>query len=90
MSRETMIIKKLDRKTAMRIMRAGGLATQLPVSMALCVILGAIIGLYIDKFFDTKPWFSLLFTVFGIAAAIKSAIRIIRELQKLTDEEDKE
>jgi ATP synthase protein I len=49
-----------------------GFASTVGIAMALSIALGAFIGYYLDKWFDTKPWLSLVFLGFGIAAAFKN------------------
>ena len=44
---------------------AATLGIMFPVSIAV----GYGIGYWIDRFFGTKPWFTIIFTVLGIAAA---------------------
>lgn len=49
-----------------------GFISTVGITMALSIAMGAFIGHYLDRFFDTKPWLSLLFLGFGIAAAFKN------------------
>ena len=42
------------------------------MAVALSIALGALIGHYIDKRFETQPWFFLIFLGFGIAAAFRN------------------
>ena len=49
-----------------------GLISTVGIAMALSIAIGAFIGYYLDKWFDTKPWLSLIFLGFGIAAAFKN------------------
>ena len=81
-----MKIKKLDRATVLKITRAGALATQIPFSMAVCVVVGCLMGLYFDRHLGTHPWGLLFFLCCGIAAGAKSVYRIVQELDKLTDD----
>lgn len=83
-----MKIKKLDKHTMLRLVRAGALATQLPISMALCVIIGVLMGTYFDRYCGTAHWGVAFFSACGVAAGVKSVMRIIRDLEKLTDEKD--
>ena len=49
-----------------------GFISTIGIAMALSIAIGAFIGYYLDKWFDTKPWLSLIFLGFGIAAAFKN------------------
>jgi ATP synthase protein I len=54
----------------------------LGIEMGLCVVIGIIIGQYLDKVFDTKPYLTIIFLLFGIAAAFKSIIVLIKKAEK--------
>ncbi|MFO7737534.1 MAG: AtpZ/AtpI family protein [Desulfatiglandaceae bacterium] len=49
-----------------------GFISTVGITMALSIAMGAFIGHYLDRCFNTKPWLSLLFLGFGIAAAFKN------------------
>ena len=49
-----------------------GFFSTIGIAMALSIALGALVGYYIDQKFGTKPWFSLIFLGFGIAAAFRN------------------
>ncbi|NLB98637.1 AtpZ/AtpI family protein [Jeotgalibaca porci] len=40
--------------------------------MAASVLIGVFLGKFLDNFFHTSPWLLLLFSFFGVGAAIKS------------------
>ena len=46
------------------------------------VFIGFGLGYGLDFLFSTKPFFILLFTLFGFAAGVKTMMRSARELQK--------
>ena len=64
------------------------------LEMGICVFLGVLFGAYLDKFFHTKPWLTILFTLFGLVAGFKSLFKLARELmqqeEKKEDDETKE
>lgn len=49
-----------------------GFVSTVGIAMALSISLGAFIGYYLDKWFGTRPWLSLVFLGFGIAAAFRN------------------
>lgn len=51
-----------------------GLATlaSMGITMAASTFIGLIIGIYLDKYFSTKPWLTIIFLFFGIAAGFKN------------------
>lgn len=52
--------------------------SSLGLEMGAAVIIGLLIGVYIDRHFDTDPWFTLIFLGFGFAAAWRSVVRILK------------
>ena len=45
--------------------------SQIGFSMAFCVLLGVIVGNFMDRRFDTSPWLLLVFSLIGVAASFK-------------------
>jgi len=64
-------------------------ASSVGTSLAFSVIIGAAIGWWLDKTFDTKPWLFLLFMVCGIIAGFKNMIYFIRKTDLYDDEDSK-
>lgn len=52
------------------------------LSMALSIFIGLAIGLYIDKRYDTSPWFMLIFLGLGIAAGYRNIGLAIKKSRK--------
>lgn len=42
------------------------------INMVAATFIGLIIGIYLDKFFSTKPWLTIIFLFFGIAAGFRN------------------
>lgn len=42
------------------------------ITMVVSTFIGLIIGIYLDKFFSTKPWFTIIFLFLGIAAGFRN------------------
>ncbi len=61
----------MDKETKKMIRTLGQLST-VGLAMALSIALGAGIGYYLDKRFETKPWLFFVFLGFGIAAAFRN------------------
>lgn len=51
----------------------------LGLEMGSAVIIGLLIGVWLDGRFGTGPWLTLLFLGFGFAAAAKAVIRALRK-----------
>ena len=55
-----------------KLIRTLGYFSTVGLSMALSVGIGAVLGHYLDKKFDTHPWLFFIFLGFGIAAAFRN------------------
>ena len=49
------------------------------MAMALSIALGALIGHYLDKRFETEPWLFLIFLCLGIVAAFKNLVMMVKK-----------
>jgi ATP synthase protein I len=52
------------------------------LELGLSVIVGLLIGQYLDEKFGTEPWLLLLFLIFGMAAGFRSIFRLLKDLDK--------
>ena len=59
-----------------------GLGMRVALEMLAAIGVSGLIGWYIDKFLDSKPWFFLVFLLLGIAAGLKSVFKVIRIIEK--------
>jgi F0F1-type ATP synthase assembly protein I len=75
------------KNTEPRDERSPGLAAMasryfaLGLEMAFSVLIGFAVGYLLDRELHTLPWFTLAFTVLGIAAAYVSVYRAVRDLK---------
>ena len=53
--------------------------SSLGLEMGASVVIGLLVGLWLDSRLGTNPWLTLLFLGFGFAAAAKSVVRAIRK-----------
>ena len=63
------------------VMWHGTSAGSIGIEMGLAVAIGVLIGYWLDQKFDTEPAFTLLCMGFGLAAAFKGLLRLVRETQ---------
>lgn len=49
------------------------------LEMGIAVAIGLFFGWWLDKRFDTSPWLTILFLLFGIAAGFKNILQLLRE-----------
>jgi ATP synthase protein I len=51
--------------------------------MGLSIGIGAFLGLYLDKKFDTSPWLFYVFLGFGIVAAFRNLYIMYKRAQRM-------
>lgn len=68
-----------DRKELFRLISKFG---TIGLEMGLSVVIGLLMGVYLDRFLKTDPWMTIIFLLFGIAAAFKAIIRAAKESQQ--------
>ena len=59
-----------------------GSAFKLGTELVAAVAVGTIIGFILDNWFDTKPWFIIIFFFIGVIAGILNVIRVANNMQK--------
>ena len=67
------------KKTSKRLLSVGS-AASIGVEIFAAVVIGALIGQWLDKKLGTSPWLFFLFVCFGIAAGARALVRLNREL----------
>ena len=51
------------------------------LELGLSVVVGFLIGSWLDDWLDTKPWLLLVFGVSGIIAGYRSIFRLVKKVQ---------
>jgi len=51
------------------------------ISMGLSLVIGLLIGYYLDKWLQTQPVFFFIFLLFGIVAGFKNIYIILKKTQ---------
>ena len=59
-----------------------GSAFKLGTELVAAVVVGTIIGFILDTWFDTKPWFIILFFFLGSIAGILNVIKVAKRMQQ--------
>jgi ATP synthase protein I len=68
--------KKDDRKELRQYFSLSALGIEIGVALAIALL----IGWYLDRLFGTsRPWFTIAFMFFGIAAGFRNIIRLARK-----------
>jgi ATP synthase protein I len=57
-------------------------AASFGIMLLLSVVVGLLIGLFLDNLLHSSPWFVLIFTFIGMISGIYSVFREIRRFQK--------
>lgn len=75
-----------DKKELLRIL---GNISSMGISVAVAIAIGVAMGLQLDKWFKTAPWFFFIFLFFGIVAGFRNVYRISsKEIKR--DEADRD
>jgi len=57
--------------------------SSLSFSIALSIVIGLGIGYWLDKKFETSPWFTLIFLGFGVLAGFRNIYLAIKKSQQM-------
>ncbi len=61
-------------------------ASTVGMSMVAAIAIGTFMGYYIDKYFNTKPIFTIIFMICGVIAAFKNLFYFVKRAEVLEDE----
>ena len=56
--------------------------SSLGLEMGLCVAIGIAIGYFLDRYFMTSPYLTIIFMIFGVIAAMKTIYQLMKKLEK--------
>ena len=65
-----------------KFIREVGKYSAIGLEMAISVVIGLAIGWWLDGLFNTKPWLSLIFMLFGFAAGFRSLFKLLKDLRE--------
>ena len=57
------------------------------LELGLSVIVGFLIGSWLDEWLATEPWFLLVFGIAGIVAGYRSIFRLVKRIQSDSESE---
>lgn len=63
-------------------------ASAIGMSFVTAIVIGTFMGYFLDKYFDTKPYLTLIFMILGVAAGFKNMIYFLKK-SGIFDKEDK-
>ena len=61
-------------------------ASTMGLSMVLAIFIGYGAGYYLDRYFQTSPWLTMIFLILGIIAGFKNLYVLARRIQKMERE----
>jgi ATP synthase protein I len=70
----------MDNETR-KTFRTLGYLSIVGMAMAISITIGALIGYFLDKKFQTEPWLFLIFLTLGIIAAFKNLYFMVKKIQ---------
>ena len=59
-----------------------GLATRITTELVAAVLVGALLGWWLDGVFGTSPWLLLVFLLLGFAAALRNIVRVASQAEQ--------
>lgn len=66
-------------KTGSGVLRGLGTLASLGITLVAATFIGLVIGIYLDKYFHTAPWLTIIFLLFGIAAGFKNMYSLAKK-----------
>lgn len=57
------------------------------LEMGFSVAIGVAIGYFLDRFFKTGPWLTLIFLIFGVIAGFRSLFSLMKSVDKDKDKQ---
>lgn len=73
------------RRTAASFRRIAD-ASSIGLAFPIAVVIGYFWGRWLDRVFDTAPWLTVVFSVFGVAGGFLNAFRIAVRIGREEDE----
>ncbi len=61
------------------ILKGLGALTAIGITLVASTVVGLLIGLYLDRVFSTKPWFTIIFLILGIIAGFRNIYQIAKK-----------
>ena len=72
-----------------RLIKSLGMISTMGISVVVAIAIGVYVGLKLDQWLGTKPWFFFIFLFFGIAAGFRNIYIIAgREIKRDDDGKD--
>lgn len=70
---------KEDTKKSLKLV---GLASTLGLTIVIATFIGLVVGIWLDRVFNTSPWLTVIFLVLGIIAGFRNFYRFMSKRAK--------
>lgn len=60
------------------VFRGISMLASMGITLVAATFIGLIIGIYLDRYFSTHPWLTLIFLLLGIAAGFKNIYTLVK------------
>lgn len=75
----------MDNETK-KLFRTLGILSTAGMAMAFSIGIGVLVGYYLDKKFNSEPWFFIIFLIFGIIAAFRNLYYMYKKAKEIGGE----
>lgn len=65
-----------------KLFRLIGRYSTIGLEMVISVVIGILFGWWLDRLFNTKPWLTIVFMLFGIVAGFRSLFKLLKDIKK--------
>jgi len=74
-----------EKKPKREFFRLLGIVSTVGINLVVCTFIGFAIGYYLDGFFETFPWFTIIFLILGIATGFRYLFKVAQKAGKNGD-----
>ena len=75
-------MKENDRE----LIRTLAVLSTVGLTLVFATVIGLFIGIELDKVFNTSPWLTAMFFLFGLAAGFMNLFKYVKKSQNMVDE----
>lgn len=79
---ETQCSEALMRENDRRNLRNMSTASAVGIVIVVSVVIGFLLGRWLDRIFGTDPWLLLVFTILGVAAGFIEMYRMVKSISE--------
>ncbi len=67
-----------DKGVGTGVFRGLSMLASMGITLVAATFIGLIIGIYLDRYFSTHPWLTIIFLIFGIAAGFRNIYTLVK------------